>query len=321
MSFDALLGNEQLKMNLRRSLAVGHISHFYLISGPAGSGKHTLAKLLAAAILCQGADKPCLTCRACRKVMDGAHPDFITVDDPEKKTVPVDLIRQARADMYIQPNESEHKIYLFPRAQDMGLPGQNALLKVLEEPPSYGVFILLVDNPNKLLPTVRSRCTELKLLPLSREECIRQLRADFPNAQAADWEAACLRSGGCLGQAKELLANGEQTPPQTNAWLEALCQRSPLLLIEALVPLEKWKRDALAPLMDSWIAITEEALASRSGLEAVTPVARQLAAAYTSIELMKVLAALQKSSLYLKSNVSPGAVCGYLEWQLQIPKK
>ena len=87
------------------------------------------------------------------------------------------------------------------------------------------------------------------------------------------------------------------------------------------MPLEKWKRDALAPLMDSWIAITEEALASRSGLEAVTPAARQLAAAYTSIELMKVLAALQKSSLYLKSNVSPGAVCGYLEWQLQIPKK
>ena len=299
MSFDAFLGNEQLKKNLSRSLAAGHISHFYLISGPAGCGKHTLAKLLAAAILCQGEErKPCLTCRACKKVMDGAHPDFITVDDPEKKTVPVDLIREARADMYIQPNESDHKIYLFPRAQDMGLPGQNALLKVLEEPPSYGVFILLADNPNKLLPTVRSRCTELKLL-----------------------EAAFLRSGGYLGVAKNLLSEGEQIPPQTVALLDALCRRDPLALMQILVPLEKWKRDGLSELVDSWGALSEAALVSRAGLDAVSPGAWQLAAAYTSRELVKIQAALQKASLYLKSNVSPGAVCGYLEWELQIAKK
>ena len=169
MGFDALLGNDRLKQNLTRSLSKGHVSHFYLISGPEGSGKHTLAKLLAAAILCQGEDKPCGRCTPCRKVMDGSHPDFITVDDPEKKTVTVDLIRQARADVYIQPNESEYKIYMFPRAQDMGLPGQNALLKILEEPPKYGVFLLLTDNPDKLLPTVRSRCTELNMQALPED--------------------------------------------------------------------------------------------------------------------------------------------------------
>ena len=321
MSFDTLLGNEQLKKNLSRSLAAGHISHFYLISGPRGVGKHTLARLLGAAILCQGEQKPCLHCRPCRKVMEGVHPDFITVDDPEKKTVPVELIRQARADIYIQPNESEHKIYLFPRAQDMGLPGQNALLKVLEEPPGYGVFLLLADNPNRLLPTVRSRCTELKLLPLEPEAMLPPLRRDFPQASPEDLQAAVLRSGGCLGQAQELLRDGQTLPPQTQSFLEALCRRDPLLLMEALVPLEKWKRDALSQLLDSWLLITEAALVSRSGLEAVSPAARMLAAAYTSPELHKILAALQKCSLYLQSNVSPGAVCGYLEWHLQIPKK
>ena len=321
MSFDTLLGNEQLKKNLSRSLAAGHISHFYLISGPRGVGKHTLARLLGAAILCQGEQKPCLHCRPCRKVMEGVHPDFITVDDPEKKTVPVDLIRQARADIYIQPNESEYKIYLFPRAQDMGLPGQNALLKVLEEPPGYGVFLLLADNPNRLLPTVRSRCTELKLLPLEPEAMLPPLRRDFPQASPEDLQAAAVRSGGCLGQAQELLRDGQTLPPQTQSFLEALCRRDPLLLMEALVPLEKWKRDALSQLLDSWLLITEAALVSRSGLEAVSPAARMLAAAYTSPELHKILAALQKCSLYLQSNVSPGAVCGYLEWHLQIPKK
>ena len=146
MGFEALLGNERLKDNLRRSIGRGRISHFYLISGPAGSGKRTLAKLLAAAILCKGSEKPCGTCSACRKVFGSGHPDFITVDDPEKKTVTVGLVRQAREDMYILPNEADHKIYLFPRAQDMGIEGQNALLKVLEEPPGYGVFLLLTDK-------------------------------------------------------------------------------------------------------------------------------------------------------------------------------
>ena len=91
MGFESLLGNERLKENIEGSLSRGHISHFYLISGPEGAGKHTLAKLLGAAILCRGREKPCLSCIACRKVMDGNHPDFITVDDQEKKTVPVDL--------------------------------------------------------------------------------------------------------------------------------------------------------------------------------------------------------------------------------------
>ena len=186
MSFDALLGNEQLKIDLARSLQTGHISHCYLITGPEGSGKHTLAKLLAAAILCQSRDKPCGVCHPCRKVLEGLHPDFITVDDPEHKTVSVDVIRRSREDVFIQPNEADHKIYLFPRAQDMGLPGQNALLKILEEPPAYAVFLLLAASPEKLLPTVRSRCRELKLSALPREMLESRLSQDFPQASRED---------------------------------------------------------------------------------------------------------------------------------------
>ena len=150
MAFESLLGNEQLKKNLQNSISGGHISHFYLISGPAGSGKHTLAKLLSAAILCSS-HEPCLGCSVCRKVMDNTHPDVITVDDPVHKTVAVKIVRQFREDVFIRPNETEYKIYLLP--QELGIEGQNALLKILEEPPGYGVFILLTDNPEKLLPT------------------------------------------------------------------------------------------------------------------------------------------------------------------------
>lgn len=317
MGFGGLLGNERLKRNLIESLSKGHISHFYLISGPEGSGKHTLAKLLAAAILCQGKEKPCLGCTPCRKVMDGNHPDFITVDDPEKKTVTVELIRQARADMYVQPNESDYKIYLFPRAQDMGLPGQNALLKVLEEPPKYGVFLLLTDNPDKLLPTVRSRCTELKMQALEPGLMEKELAKAFPQAQAADIQAAIARSGGFLGQAKALLEDGGQVPPQTESFVEALASRNALLLTQTLVPMEKWKRDALGELLASWLEILESALLSRSGIQVLSPLARRLAQARTGEELHEASLCLRKALDYTGSNVSPAAVCGYLQWALR----
>lgn len=317
MGFEALLGNDRLKQNLTESLARGHISHFYLISGPEGSGKHTLAKLLAAAILCQGTDKPCGRCTPCRKVLDGSHPDFITVDDPEKKTVPVDLIREARADMYVRPNESEHKIYLFPRAQDMGLPGQNALLKVLEEPPKYGVFLLLADNPDKLLPTVRSRCTELDMQPLPENILRTRLRRDFPQAQEADIAAAMVRSGGFLGQAKALLESGGAVSAQTESFVRAFSDRDTLGLMNTVVPMEKWKRDALAQTLESWLELTESALASRSGIRAVSPLAREMAQSRSSPELMNGVRSLQKALDYTQSNVSPAAVCGWLEWALR----
>lgn len=317
MGFEGLLGNDRLKKNLAESLAKQHISHFYLISGPEGSGKHTLAKLLAASILCQGHRKPCGMCNPCRKVMEGNHPDFITVDDPEKKTVTVDLIRQARADIYVQPNESDYKIYLFPRAQDMGLPGQNALLKVLEEPPKYGVFLLLTDNPDKLLPTVRSRCTELKMQAIPEDLLRRQLRREFPQAQEDDLTAAIQRSGGFLGQAKAMLQSGDSIPPQTEAFVRAFAAKDSLGLVQTLVPMEKWKRDALGELLQSWLELMEGALTCRAGIQAISPLARQLAQMRSSPELYEAAAVLKKAVEYTQSNVSPAAVCGYLQWALR----
>ena len=315
MAFDTLLGNDRLKQNLAQSISAGHISHFYLVSGPSGSGKHTLAKLLSAAILCQGHRKPCLSCTPCRKVMEGNHPDLITVEDPEHKNVAVKIVRQMRDDMFIRPNESDYKIYLFP--QELGIEGQNALLKILEEPPKYGVFILLTDNPAKLLPTVRSRCTELKMQSLPESILRAHLRREFPDISEEDLVAAIFRSGGFLGQAMELLKSGAQLPPQTESFLRALGSKDALLLAQTLVPMEKWKRDQLQELLQSWLEILESALACRSGVQAVSAHARQLAQMRTGEELYAAAQELKKAIDYAGSNVSPAAICGYLQWALR----
>ena len=315
MGFETLLGNDRLKQNLISSLQKGRISHFYLISGPLGSGKHTLARLLSAAILCKEPAAPCTRCNICRKVMENNHPDVITVEDPEHKNVSVKLVRQAREDVYIRPNESDHKIYIFP--QELGIEGQNALLKILEEPPKYGVFILLSDNPERLLPTVRSRCTELALTALPEEMLIRQLSAEFPDASKDALAAAAVRSGGYLGQARELLEQGAALPPQTEQFLTAFSEKNALEIAKLLASLEKHKRDQLIPLLEAWTAMLEEALACRSGMRALHPMTKTIAAQRSSQELSQAISHLQKTIAYAQSNVSPAAICGYLTWQLK----
>ena len=315
MGFDQLLGNEQLKDNLRSAAQKGRLSHFYLISGPEGSGKHTLARLLSAALLCGGNHRPCMGCNACRKVMANTHPDLITVTDPEHKNVAVRLVREMRDDMFIRPNEGEKKIYLFP--QELGIEGQNALLKILEEPPSYGVFILLTDSPEKLLPTVRSRATELRLQGLPREVLRTQLQKDFPQADEESLEAAMDRSGGYLGQAKTILEQGDSASEQTENFLNAFAHKDAVLLTTTLVAMERLNRDKLLPELTVWAEHLQQALVCRSGSKVALKGARDLAAARSSAELLSALRCVQKSMDYLQGNVSGAAICGYLAWALR----
>ena len=317
MGFEGLLGNDRLKEELHQSLRRGRGAHFYLISGAVGSGRHTLAKLLAAGLMCSGEEKPCGYCEACRKVLGGVHPDFITVDDPEKKTVPVELIRQARADIYVQPNEGQKKIYLFPRAQDMGIPSQNALLKILEEPPSYGVFLLITDNPESLLPTIRSRCRGLELRPVPEKLLRAELLRRFPDADVPSVDGAISRSGGYLGQAVELLNGGGALAQQTLDFCAAFGARNAVALLAVLAPMEKMKRDQLSPVLRQWLAVLEEALACRAGGRAITQQARQLAASRAPADLLAAVGQVQKSVEYAQGNVSCAAICGYLQWALR----
>ena len=315
MGFEALLGNRQLKENLSAAVRRGRISHFYLISGPAGSGKKTLSRLLAAAIHCTGAEKPCMRCAACRKVMADTHPDLITVTDPEHKTVAVEIVRRVRDEMFVRPNESDRKIYVFPQA--LRDEGQNALLKVLEEPPPYGVFILLSENPESLLTTVRSRCTELKLLPVEQATVRDALRREFPEADPEALEAAAERSGGYLGQAKQILQDNQALPLQVEQLAQAFAGRDMLLLTRTLVSMEDWKNDRFLSVLHPFQDLLHQALLARSGLRAASPAARELAKARDSRELNQAIDCLKQANEYIQGNISVATLCGWLIWALR----
>ena len=313
MGFEGLLGNARLKENLRHSVDSGRLSHFYLISGPRGSGKRTLARLLAAAAVCRDGNKPCLACSACRKAMTSNHPDIITVTDPEHKAVAVKIVREYREDVYIKPNEADKKVYIFP--QELGTEGQNALLKILEEPPSYGVFILLAENPQQILTTVRSRCTLLQMESLPKGLLLSQLSKQFPGADQEQLLAAAERSGGYLGQAAELLKESEVVSGRTKAFAKAFLDSDPVAMTRLMVGMEKTKRDQAVEEVEQWLHLLQNALSCRSGLPAVTQEIKQLSR-QDPAKLLCAIRELEKAITYLKSNVSVAAVCANLQWTL-----
>ena len=150
----------------RRLAQRGRLSHAWLITGPAGSGKHALARALAQALVCTGEERPCGVCPHCTKVEQGIHPDVIAVSPAEgKRDILVDQVRSLRADAYVRPNEAQRKVYLIDPASTLNDSAQNALLKVLEEGPAYAAFLLIAEAAGQLLPTVRSRCEQLSLVP------------------------------------------------------------------------------------------------------------------------------------------------------------
>ncbi len=314
MGFDGLLGNARLKENLRQSAGTGRISHFYLLSGAAGSGKKTLARLLAAAAVCKSAAKPCLNCDACRKAMADTHPDIITITDPERKAVSVDVVRDARADMYVQPNEADKKVYIFP--QELRMEGQNALLKVLEEPPAYGVCILLTERSEQILTTVRSRCTELKLQPLTYEQMLPALQKKAPGLASDAYQAAFTRSGGYLGQALALLEKSDEDS-NTETFAKLYAAKDTIGLAQFWARMEKQKRDPFLEAIGSYLQLLQNALSCRSGLNGISQQVVNMSQQVSSSRLLESIRVLQTATEYAQANVSVAAICGWLQWALR----
>lgn len=168
-SFSEIVGHEQIKEHMQAAIREKKPFHAYLFQGEEGVGKEALARTFAAGLQCQSesADKPCKECVSCRQMESGNQPDVIWVTR-EKASLGVDEIREQLCNtMDIKPFSSPYKIYLVPEAEKMTEAAQNALLKTIEEPPEYGIVILMTSNISALLPTIQSRCLTMEFRPLS----------------------------------------------------------------------------------------------------------------------------------------------------------
>ncbi len=177
--------NENLCKRLGNEISEGRFPHAYIIAGDKGSGKHTLALNIAAALECQNKQVlPCGICESCRKITEGYSPDVIYVrKDAEKKEFTVNLIREIKESIYIAPNELKKRVYIIEDAETMNQNAQNAFLKILEEPPQYVVFLLLCSNTQNLLETVKSRAPILNMEYITAEEITEYILKHSPRAR------------------------------------------------------------------------------------------------------------------------------------------
>ncbi|MBR0483709.1 MAG: hypothetical protein IJJ69_02890 [Oscillospiraceae bacterium] len=176
MSEFRIYGNDDNLHLMRKMRQNRHIPHACLFYGEKGSGRKTLAEYFAMTVLCTGENVPCGTCRNCQKILHHVHPDLIPVEHSGKKQgFSVETVREICRDAIIAPNDSERKIYLFADCDNIGIPAQNTLLKLTEEPPEHVLLLFTAVSKSAFLETMLSRMMQIAVKSCTPEECFTAL--------------------------------------------------------------------------------------------------------------------------------------------------
>ena len=169
MNFNNIIGNENVKNLLNNSIKSNNLVHSYMFVGPNGIGKSIFAKELAKILLCTNNTSPCNSCSSCVKFESNNHPDFMIIDADDGKSIKIGQVRLLQEKIAEKPIISDHKVYIINNSDLMTVEAQNCLLKTLEEPPEYATIILVLSNENKMLNTIKSRCTKIVFQKLTNE--------------------------------------------------------------------------------------------------------------------------------------------------------
>lgn len=174
-NFDALVGQKAVKTTLKNALESGKIAHAYLFSGPRGTGKTSMARILAKALNCEQGPtaEPCGQCGNCQRIVQGTSLDVIEIDAASNTSV--DNIRDLREQVAFTPAESRYKVYIIDEVHMLSTGAFNALLKTLEEPPAHAVFILATTDPQKVPATIQSRCQRFEFRRVTVDEIAEHL--------------------------------------------------------------------------------------------------------------------------------------------------
>lgn len=208
-SFAEVVGQDHVVQTLKNAVRGNLIAHAYLFSGPRGSGKTTLARILAKAVNCKDPKEgePDNTCDFCQEINQGRALDLIEIDAASNRGI--DEIRDLKEGIRFVPSRFKYKVFVIDEAHQLTKEASNALLKTLEEPPSHAIFLLATTEANRMIPTIVSRCQHFSFRKLSIKEIVGQLK-DIAAKEKATIDAPALEvlaahSGGSLRDAESLL--------------------------------------------------------------------------------------------------------------------
>lgn len=312
-SFKDVVGHKDILKYISSAVENNRVSHAYILNGERGSGKKMLANLFAMTLLCEtGDNEPCGKCHSCKQAESGNHPDIIRVTHEKPNSISVDDIRtQVNNTVDIKPYQGPYKVYIIPQADMMTPQAQNALLKTIEEPPSYAVFLLLTENAETLLPTINSRCVMLKLRNI-KDTLIKKYLME--NLEIPDYKADMCTAfaQGNMGRAI-MLANSDHFNEIREEAVQLLKHISEMELNEIVAAVKNisvykleitdyldiimiWYRDVLLYKATKEI----DKVVFKDQLQSIKEQARK--SSYEGIEL--ILESLEKAKARLKANVN-----------------
>lgn len=208
-AFDEIVAQEHVTRTLRNALREGRVAHAYLFTGPRGTGKTSMARLLAKAVNCIGEteEKPCNKCAICRSITDGSSLDLIEIDAASNRGI--DEVRDLRDKVNFRPNECRYRVYILDEAHMLTTPAFNALLKTLEEPPAHAIFVLVTTEPQNIPMTIISRCQRFDFHRIALPEIVAHLKrvatAEGLQITAEALEAVARQATGSMRDALSLL--------------------------------------------------------------------------------------------------------------------
>lgn len=258
-----IVGNATALQLLQRAVSQPH--HAYLLTGPEHLGKATAARRFAAAILCGQPDAPCGTCPNCRLLEAGNHPDYLELAEDAKAGI--DQVRALQRDLSFRAHSSRYRVAVLPDAERLGGPAQNALLKLLEEPPAQAVIILTAVTPARLLPTTVSRCQQIRFTVPAAGEVTGGFGTDISPAAAREAMIAADRRPGLAAT----LAADPEALAARQTWAAALEQLVSASTVERLNQAKALAAEEQLPkILDTWINLVRAALAGPTETEPKT---------------------------------------------------
>ena len=312
-SFKDVVGHKDILKYISSAVENNRVSHAYILNGERGSGKKMLANLFAMTLLCEtGDNEPCGKCHSCKQAESGNHPDIIRVTHEKPNSISVDDIRtQVNNTVDIKPYQGPYKVYIIPQADMMTPQAQNAILKTIEEPPSYAVFLLLTENAETLLPTINSRCVMLKLRNI-KDTLIKKYLMENLEIQDDKADMCTAFAQGNMGRAI-MLANSDHFNEIREEAVQLLKHISEMELNEIVAAVKNisvykleitdyldiimiWYRDVLLYKATKEI----DKVVFKDQLQSIKEQARK--SSYEGIEL--ILESLEKAKARLKANVN-----------------
>jgi len=342
-------GHDAAVRELRRAIGQDRIAHAYLIAGPDGVGKATLALAFAQTVCCRDdarSDRtvPCGACLACRKIARGVHPDVQTFDlarqaaaaeksGGKNTSLTIETVRELTSTVALRPMEAPRRFVLIDDAETMQGAAQEALLKTLEEPPSAVVLLLLADDAEALLPTIRSRCRLVPLQPVPRPTVLELLRAAAGPVAGTAIEATAVLANGRPGWAlravadRSLVAEREAAVERGVAWIAGSGYDRLVAAVRLGDSFGKRRQEVFADL-ETLLGLWRDALLLRAGLPEHAVYAAQagrlgaLAGGWELPAVARAVGAVQACIADLEANVRPRLALEsmVLEWPPPTPR-